>query len=169
MAQYDYPGWAVVEWECCIKHPEAGAAEGAKFITRPDHPRHGSGLRRLRQRGRRRGAQSQDSRPWLSCRAKTAQRRSSFHATCSFAGSDPDFVAHGIADKRLGLIASRVIGGSFGGLDPSLPYDYSSTSARGRFRLRRAYCSNGIDARRAARRKVACEKRHRRKQYHNHD
>jgi sugar phosphate isomerase/epimerase len=32
MAQYDYPGWAVLEWECCLKHPEAGAAEGAKFI-----------------------------------------------------------------------------------------------------------------------------------------
>jgi len=32
MAQYDYPGWAVLEWECCIKHPEAGATEGAKFI-----------------------------------------------------------------------------------------------------------------------------------------
>lgn len=32
MAQYDYPGWAVLEWECCIKHPEAGASEGAKFI-----------------------------------------------------------------------------------------------------------------------------------------
>jgi sugar phosphate isomerase/epimerase len=32
MAQYDYPGWAVVEWECCIKHPQAGAAEGAVFV-----------------------------------------------------------------------------------------------------------------------------------------
>jgi sugar phosphate isomerase/epimerase len=32
MAQYDFPGWAVLEWECCIKHPEAGAAEGAAFI-----------------------------------------------------------------------------------------------------------------------------------------
>jgi sugar phosphate isomerase/epimerase len=32
MAQYDYPGWAVMEWECCLKHPEDGAAEGAKFI-----------------------------------------------------------------------------------------------------------------------------------------
>lgn len=32
MAQYDYPGWAVVEWECAIKHSEAGAAEGAKFV-----------------------------------------------------------------------------------------------------------------------------------------
>jgi sugar phosphate isomerase/epimerase len=31
MAQYDYPGWAVVEWECCLKHPETGAAEGAVF------------------------------------------------------------------------------------------------------------------------------------------
>lgn len=34
MAQYDYPGWAVLEWECCIKHPEQGAAEGAPFIAR---------------------------------------------------------------------------------------------------------------------------------------
>jgi sugar phosphate isomerase/epimerase len=32
MAQYDYPGWAVLEWECFLKHPEAGAAEGAPFI-----------------------------------------------------------------------------------------------------------------------------------------
>ena len=31
MAQYDFPGWAVVEWECCLKHPEMGAAEGAVF------------------------------------------------------------------------------------------------------------------------------------------
>ncbi len=35
MAQYDYPGWAVMEWECCLKHPDAGAAEGAPFIR--DH------------------------------------------------------------------------------------------------------------------------------------
>ena len=33
MAAYDFPGWAVLEWECCIKHPEDGAREGAKFIT----------------------------------------------------------------------------------------------------------------------------------------
>jgi sugar phosphate isomerase/epimerase len=30
--QYDYPGWAVVEWECALKHPEDGAREGAKFV-----------------------------------------------------------------------------------------------------------------------------------------
>ena len=35
MAQYDYPGWAVLEWECCLKHPEDGAEEGAAFIR--DH------------------------------------------------------------------------------------------------------------------------------------
>jgi sugar phosphate isomerase/epimerase len=35
MAQYNYSGWAVLEWECCLKHPEQGAAEGAKFIR--DH------------------------------------------------------------------------------------------------------------------------------------
>ena len=33
MAQYDFPGWAVLEWECCLKHPEDGAAEGARFIS----------------------------------------------------------------------------------------------------------------------------------------
>jgi sugar phosphate isomerase/epimerase len=32
MAQYDFPGWAVLEWECALKHPEQGAAEGAPFI-----------------------------------------------------------------------------------------------------------------------------------------
>jgi sugar phosphate isomerase/epimerase len=34
LAQYDYPGWAVLEWECCLKHPEVGAREGAAFIDR---------------------------------------------------------------------------------------------------------------------------------------
>jgi len=33
LAQYDYEGWAVLEWECAIKHPEQGAAEGAPFIA----------------------------------------------------------------------------------------------------------------------------------------
>ena len=32
LAQYDYSGWAIMEWECCIKHPEQGAIEGASFI-----------------------------------------------------------------------------------------------------------------------------------------
>lgn len=32
LAQYDYPGWAVLEWECALKHQEDGAREGAKFI-----------------------------------------------------------------------------------------------------------------------------------------
>lgn len=35
MAQYDFPGWAVLEWECALKHPEDGASEGAPFIR--DH------------------------------------------------------------------------------------------------------------------------------------
>lgn len=32
LSQYDYGSWAVLEWECCIKSPEQGAAEGAPFI-----------------------------------------------------------------------------------------------------------------------------------------
>jgi sugar phosphate isomerase/epimerase len=35
MAQYDFAGWAVLEWECALKHPEDGAREGAVFIR--DH------------------------------------------------------------------------------------------------------------------------------------
>ncbi len=31
-AANDFPGWAVLEWECCLKHPEGGAREGAEFI-----------------------------------------------------------------------------------------------------------------------------------------
>ena len=48
--QYDYDCWAVLEWECCLKHPEDGAREGAPFIEQPHHPRHREGLRRLRRR-----------------------------------------------------------------------------------------------------------------------
>jgi sugar phosphate isomerase/epimerase len=33
LAEYDYDSWAVLEWECAIKHPEDGAAEGAPFIA----------------------------------------------------------------------------------------------------------------------------------------
>jgi len=35
MAQYDFPGWAVLEWECALKNSEDGAREGAQFIK--DH------------------------------------------------------------------------------------------------------------------------------------
>ena len=34
-AAYDFDGWAVLEWECCLKHQEDGAREGAAFIR--DH------------------------------------------------------------------------------------------------------------------------------------
>jgi sugar phosphate isomerase/epimerase len=34
LTQYDYAGWAVLEWECALKSPEQGAAEGAPFIRR---------------------------------------------------------------------------------------------------------------------------------------
>ena len=33
LAQYDFDGWAVVEWECCLKHPEDGAREGADYVA----------------------------------------------------------------------------------------------------------------------------------------
>ncbi len=35
LAAHDFAGWAVVEWECPLKHPEDGAREGAQFVK--DH------------------------------------------------------------------------------------------------------------------------------------
>jgi sugar phosphate isomerase/epimerase len=35
LSAIDFDGWAVVEWECCLKHPEEGAREGAQFVK--DH------------------------------------------------------------------------------------------------------------------------------------
>ena len=35
LAAMDFDGWAVVEWECCLKHPEDGAREGARIVR--DH------------------------------------------------------------------------------------------------------------------------------------
>jgi sugar phosphate isomerase/epimerase len=32
LAAYDFSGWAVVEWECALKHAEDGAREGAQFV-----------------------------------------------------------------------------------------------------------------------------------------
>lgn len=32
LTQYGFDGWAVVEWECCLKRPEDGAREGAEFV-----------------------------------------------------------------------------------------------------------------------------------------
>ena len=34
LTQYGFDGWAVMEWECCIKSSEQGAAEGAPFIQK---------------------------------------------------------------------------------------------------------------------------------------
>ena len=35
LAEYDFDGWAVLEWECCLKDAQVGAREGAAFIR--DH------------------------------------------------------------------------------------------------------------------------------------
>ncbi|OSM94096.1 MULTISPECIES: sugar phosphate isomerase/epimerase family protein [Lonsdalea] len=34
LTQHDYDGWAVLEWECCLKDSETGAREGSEFIRR---------------------------------------------------------------------------------------------------------------------------------------
>jgi sugar phosphate isomerase/epimerase len=61
LTQYDYAGWAVLEWECCIKSSEQGAAEGAPFIKA--HHR-GSGARLLTIRRSRHRPECQPSHAW---------------------------------------------------------------------------------------------------------
>ena len=34
LTEYDFDGWAVLEWECCLKDAETGAREGSEFIRR---------------------------------------------------------------------------------------------------------------------------------------
>ncbi|WEJ22568.1 sugar phosphate isomerase/epimerase [Pseudomonas sp. SD17-1] len=34
LAEYDYSGWATLEWECCLKNQHDGAREGVAFINR---------------------------------------------------------------------------------------------------------------------------------------
>jgi sugar phosphate isomerase/epimerase len=34
LSEYNYDGWAILEWECCIKSPQQGAKEGAAFIKK---------------------------------------------------------------------------------------------------------------------------------------
>ena len=34
LTQYDYAGWASLEWECCLKNGDDGAREGVEFIAR---------------------------------------------------------------------------------------------------------------------------------------
>ncbi|WP_246329653.1 sugar phosphate isomerase/epimerase family protein, partial [Chthonobacter rhizosphaerae] len=34
LTRHGFEGWAVLEWECTLKHPEDGAREGAEFIRR---------------------------------------------------------------------------------------------------------------------------------------
>lgn len=34
LAQHDFDGWAVMEWECCLKDAQVGAREGSEFIKR---------------------------------------------------------------------------------------------------------------------------------------
>ncbi|WP_077340182.1 sugar phosphate isomerase/epimerase family protein [Pseudocolwellia agarivorans] len=34
LTQHGFDGWAVIEWECCIKHPLDGAREGVDFVNK---------------------------------------------------------------------------------------------------------------------------------------
>ncbi len=43
LTAYDFSGWAVVEWECCLKHPKTARVR-CRIRQEPHHPRHRKGL-----------------------------------------------------------------------------------------------------------------------------
>ena len=60
LTQYGFDGWAVMEWECCIKSSDQGAAEGAPFIARHIIQAAKSVIRRFCRFRRRSGRESPD-------------------------------------------------------------------------------------------------------------
>ena len=84
LAQYDYDSWAVLEWECALKHPEDGAREGAEFIKAPHHPRHREGLRRFRRRRNGRGRQPPHARH------RRISDEGATHDDCRITGSEAE-------------------------------------------------------------------------------
>ena len=61
-AAYDFAGWAVYEWECCLQHPEVGRAQRRQVHQRPYHRGDGPGLRQFRGHRREPGDQSEAPR-----------------------------------------------------------------------------------------------------------
>ena len=53
LAEYDFKGWAVYEWEDCLRRPEEAAAQGRAFHHVPHNCRHRQDIRRLRRHRRR--------------------------------------------------------------------------------------------------------------------
>ena len=71
LTQYGFDGWAVLEWECCIKSPEQGAARGRSVHPRPHHRGDRAGVRRFRRSRRGRGGQP----PSAGARAVTIEEQ----------------------------------------------------------------------------------------------
>jgi len=74
LTQYGFDGWAVLEWECCIKSSEQGAAEGAPIHFAAYHSSAGSRFDDFRRFRHRRRSQPQNARPQIRslayCRAR---------------------------------------------------------------------------------------------------
>ena len=99
--QYGFDGWAVLEWECCIKDSEQGAAEGAPFIAEPHHPGDQPRVRRFRRQRRRRRRQPQ------ACWGSAEHGRSKAAAAApSRAGCGSAWSAAGAAPSSAPCIAS---------------------------------------------------------------
>ena len=90
LTEAGFTGWAVVEWECCVKSPEQGAAEG-RTVCRPAYHRGHHGCVRRLCRHRRR-CQSQSSTAWTGVNHRKK-------VTC---GKLEAQIAHGDGRRRAG-------------------------------------------------------------------
>ena len=105
--QYDYDGWAVLEWECCLKHPEEGAREGAPFIAQPHHPGDREGLRRFRRRRHRRGGQPARCSAWPGALRRSTMAIEGRSDAAPGGGSGSAWSAAGRAPSSAPCTASR--------------------------------------------------------------
>ena len=57
MAQYDFPGWAVLEWECALQKPGGRRPRRGRVHQKSYYPRNRQSFRRLCRHGHRRCVQ----------------------------------------------------------------------------------------------------------------
>ena len=113
LAQYGYDGWAVLEWECCLKSPEVGAREGAEFIAAHIIPVTDKAFDDFAAAGTRAAAPAVCASAWLvvervpSSAPSTASRRASTtNGNSSPAPFRPTPPAAGAAASTCGLTRS---------------------------------------------------------------
>ncbi len=159
LAGYDFAGWAVYEWECCLQHPEVAARNGAQVHRRPYHRSDRPRVRRFRRHRRRSRDQSEATRHqglmrWFTRQRRFKPRRRRLRVGMVGGGRDAFIGAvHRMAmrlddldraDGRRALLRSRQRARSPAPISASRPTASTPTIARWRRARRRA--PDGIEA-----------------------